>query len=165
MSYIDNNLLPGEQVIYRTYLHWIIFAKAVFWILIGLLVNYIITTYHFYFLYPYKTIILLVIFVIAIFYTLSAYITYVTSEYGVTNKRVIVKMGFIRRVTSENFLQQIENIQAQQSVLGRILGYGTIIIIGTGGTREPFDLIAKPLMFHRQVQIQVEQSYERREKS
>lgn len=91
MSYIDTNLLPDEQVTYRTYLHWIIFTKALISVFILLLVDSIITSYHFYFIYPYRAIILFVIFVIAIFFTLSAYIAYITSEFGVTNKRVIVK--------------------------------------------------------------------------
>ena len=96
---------------------------------------------------------------IVIFEAIQKLVLYHSSEFGVTNKRVIVKTGFIRVSSSENFLQKVENIQVHQSIWGRILGYGTIIIIGTGGTQESFYLIHDPLMFRRQVQEQVELIY------
>ena len=58
-----------------------------------------------------------------------------TSEFAITNKRVIVKQGLISRQTLELNLQRVESVSVDQSILGRILGYGTITIIGTGGNR------------------------------
>ncbi len=155
MSYIDNNLLTDEHVAYRTHLHWIIFMRPIFWLLLTVGIYYLYFTYvppstpHYY------QWVIAIPLLIALFEAIPKLVLFYTSEFGVTNKRVIIKTGFIQVNSSENFLQKVENIQVQQSILGRILGYGTIIIIGTGGTQEPFDLIQDPLMFRRQVQEQV----------
>jgi len=76
----------------------------------------------------------------------------ISSEFAVTNKRVLVKVGLIRRHSLELLLQKVEGIGVDQGILGRILGYGTITVSGTGGTREAFRMIADPLEFRRQVQ-------------
>lgn len=72
-----------------------------------------------------------------------------TSEFAITNKRVIIKTGLIARKTVEMNLQKIESVNVDQSILGRILGYGTIQLIGTGGTRETFKGIKKPITFRK----------------
>jgi uncharacterized membrane protein YdbT with pleckstrin-like domain len=74
-----------------------------------------------------------------------------TSEFAVTNKRVIVKVGLISRRTLELNLSKVESIGVDQGIIGRIFGYGTIIIIGTGGTKERFRGIADPLGFRKAV--------------
>jgi len=75
-----------------------------------------------------------------------------TSEFAVTNKRVVIKVGLISRRTVEMNLSKIESVNVNQSIIGRLLGYGTIIIVGTGGTTETFDTIADPLQFRRKFQ-------------
>ena len=72
-----------------------------------------------------------------------------TSEYAITNKRVIIKLGLISRKTLEMNLSKIESVNVDQSIFGRILGYGAITIIGTGGTRETFSDLANPIQFRR----------------
>lgn len=79
----------------------------------------------------------------------------ITSEFAVTNKRVIVKTGWVRRETLELNLSRVESLSVDQGLMGRLLGYGTITIIGTGGTREPFHGIAHPLEFRNAVQEQL----------
>jgi len=79
-------------------------------------------------------------------------IAYTTSEFAITNKRIIMKVGLIRRRTLEMNLQKIETVNINQGILGRILGYGTVTIIGTGGTRESFPRIANPLEFRKRFQ-------------
>ena len=76
-------------------------------------------------------------------------IAYWTSEFAVTNKRLMIKTGFISRNTFEMNHSKIESINVIQSILGRILGYGTIIIMGTGSTREPFAAIRDPMTFRK----------------
>lgn len=75
-----------------------------------------------------------------------------TSEFAITNKRIIIKIGLISRRTLEMNLGKVESVNVDQSILGRILGYGTIIVIGTGGTKELFSDISAPLEFRRQFQ-------------
>jgi uncharacterized membrane protein YdbT with pleckstrin-like domain len=83
---------------------------------------------------------------------IAPYIRLKTSEFGITNKRVIVKTGFISRKTLEMNLNKIETVNVEQSIWGRIFGFGTIIIVGTGGTREVFHDIKSPLLFRRKFQ-------------
>src|SRR5688572_27322822 len=95
-----------------------------------------------------------------IFFSLKSFLTLfiapiiscITDQFAVTNKRVVMKTGLISRKTLEMNLSKIESVNVNQSVLGRILGFGTIIIIGTGGTREQFTRIRKPLQFRRRFQ-------------
>ena len=75
-----------------------------------------------------------------------------TSEFLITNKRVIIKTGLIARSTLEMNIHKIESVNVEQTVMGRILGYGDIHIIGTGGTKETFRLIRKPITFRKHFQ-------------
>lgn len=126
MSYVENNLIQGEQVIYHAQLHWVIF----FWPVIFSLV------------------------LIGIPWLIAAILRKITTEMAVTNKRVIIKTGIISRKTLEMNLSKIENIAVDQSILSRILGYGMITVVGTGGTHEPFKNVAQPLEFRNAVQAQ-----------
>ena len=77
-----------------------------------------------------------------------------STEFAVTNKRVIWKKGIISRNTGEMNLRKIENVQVNQGIFGRMFGYGDVVIVGTGGTKEPFSKIAAPLEFRKRVQEQ-----------
>jgi len=83
---------------------------------------------------------------------ISPIIRQMTSEFVITNKRVIMKTGFISRKTFEMNLQKIESVNVDQSLFGRLFGFGTVTIIGTGGSRESFSDISTPLMFRRKFQ-------------
>jgi len=75
-----------------------------------------------------------------------------TSEFGVTSKRVIIKVGLIQRRTLELLIRQVEAISVDQSLTGRIFNFGTITLSGTGGVRETFHNISNPLEFRRSIQ-------------
>ncbi len=91
-----------------------------------------------------------------------AHIIWLTSEFAVTNMRVVAKTGFVRRSTAETLLSKIEAIGVDQRLVGRMLGFGTVQITGTGGTRETFKKIARPLELRRQIQSQIVAADERR---
>lgn len=76
-----------------------------------------------------------------------------TSEFAITNKRIIIKLGLISRRTLELNLQKLESINIDQGIFGRMMGYGTVIVIGTGGTRMSYDKVANPAEFRRQYQL------------
>lgn len=82
-------------------------------------------------------------------------IDYFFSEYVVTNKRLIAKKGLIRIESLEIILSKVEGILLEQSIIGRILGYGSIIVIGTGGTKDPLRQVASPLIFKRIIQTEI----------
>ena len=75
-----------------------------------------------------------------------------SDEFAITNRRVIIKTGLISRKTFEMNLSKIESVNVDQGILGRILGYGTISIVGTGGTREIFPNILNPIVFRKKFQ-------------
>jgi len=149
MGFVEENLMPGEQITYRANLHWIIYAAPLFFGLVGIfLIASSLGNRDQAALGGLGVLFLIVAGLLG----LSRWITSRTSEFAVTNKRVIVKVGLIRRHTLELLLAKVESIGVEQGVLGRILGYGTIVVVGTGGTREPFKDIAQPLEFRKQVQ-------------
>ncbi|HTV59444.1 MAG TPA: PH domain-containing protein [Verrucomicrobiae bacterium] len=76
------------------------------------------------------------------------------TEVGVSNKRVLIKTGLFSRRSIEVLLPKVESIGVDESVFGRMLGYGTVIVRGTGGTFETFAMIAHPNELRRQVQRQ-----------
>ena len=73
-------------------------------------------------------------------------------EFVITNKRVVIKTGFIARKTLELNLSKIESVGVDQSIMGRLLGYGSISIVGTGGTNESFHKISDPISFRKKFQ-------------
>jgi len=72
------------------------------------------------------------------------------TELVITNRRIIAKFGFLRRRTIGLNLAKIESIRVDQGLLGRMLDFGDIVVVGTGGSREPIPGISRPLEFRRQ---------------
>jgi len=77
----------------------------------------------------------------------SAAITYYTTELAITNKRVIAKFGLIRRDTIEINLPKIESIRVEQGILGRIFGFGSVLVAGAGNPQAPIPGISAPIRF------------------
>lgn len=125
MGYIDNNLLADEAIQYSARLHWVIYLPHIPLMLVG------------------------IGFITILFPIVRA----LTTEMAATNKRVIAKEGLIKRRTLEMNLTKVETIGVHQSIWGRLLGYGTVVVVGTGGTREPFGSVSSPLKFRRAVQV------------
>lgn len=78
---------------------------------------------------------------------LRALVQYMSTEMAVTNKRVISKVGLVRRSTVEIALSKVEGIQVHQSIIGRVFGYGTVIVAGTGTSHAPVAGISEPMTF------------------
>lgn len=160
MRYINSTLLRDEIVTYATRPHWIIFTPGVCLLLLTLYLLYsgpgLFSVSMIMFGLPFYKLVSLVVFVVGAYSFIGAIIQYNTSEYVCTNKRIIMKTGWIRRNALEIFLDKLEAINVDQSVLGRILDYGIIIIVGTGGTADPFNYIPNPLAFRKRVQQQME---------
>ncbi len=125
-SYIDGALIKDERVMYVGHISLWSLAPL---ILIGLLT--------------------VGLFGFGIVFWIAAYIRYKTTELAFTNKRVIAKFGFISRNTIELNIQKVESIQVQQSVLGRIFNFGTLVISGAGNPQAPILGISEPMAFRR----------------
>ncbi len=50
-----------------------------------------------------------------------------------TNRRLIINQGVLSRTTAELLLKQVETVAIRLPLLGRIFGYGTVVVRGTGG--------------------------------
>ena len=155
MSYVEKHLMPGEQIEYRAKLHWLVFVLAI--------LLFIAAIWLFSLGGNIARFLALFLIVGVLVTGLIAVIERLTSEFAVTNKRVLIKTGLIRRHSLETLLSKIESIGVAQSILGRILGFGTIVISGTGGSKEPFHKIADPMQFRRRVQEQIAVMEERRD--
>lgn len=83
---------------------------------------------------------------------LYAYLKIRSTEMGVTSKRVIRKSGVIMRDTDEIRLNKVESVSVKQGFLGRIFGYGDVVISGSGGNDAVMKGVKDPLTFRNQVQ-------------
>jgi len=162
MSYIDKTLVPGEKVVYRTRLHWIVmlghmFGAVVLWVLGGYLLYYALSqakmAANSQRIAEYGGAALLVCGLIVL---LVGSLRRNATEMAVTTRRVVVKTGLASRRTIEMLLNKVETIEVSEPGMGRLLGYGSITMIGTGGTSEGFHKIAHPLEFRNEVQQQIE---------
>jgi uncharacterized membrane protein YdbT with pleckstrin-like domain len=162
MSYIDHNLTAGETVVYKTRLHWVVMLRSI--VMACILVA--LAAFLFYYAQTNSsldsaTLHMLegggaVCLLIAVVVVLSGAARRNATEMAVTNHRVVIKVGLVGRRTVEMMLNKVESIEVKETAFGRMFGYGTIVVIGTGGTPEPFPRVANPLQFRSTVQQQIE---------
>ncbi|OGT53121.1 MAG: hypothetical protein A3F17_03895 [Gammaproteobacteria bacterium RIFCSPHIGHO2_12_FULL_41_15] len=161
MSYIKRTLMDHEELLYQIRPHWITFTQSIGWLLITLallIAGQFVSVLHNHIgslprLYLILAAMSTCIGLICLISNLSVYLS---SEYGITTKRVLMKQGLLRRSTNEIFISKVESIKVQQSILGRILNYGSLEISGTGGNHEPFIQVPRPLRFRENVQNQLD---------
>ena len=129
MAYLDESLAPGESIVARFQLHWT--AK---WRLIVFFVLAIPTLG------------------LALLAALYEWLRLRAIEQGVTNRRVVRKTGIVSRTTEELRLASIETIDLHQSVWGRMLGYGDVVLTGRGESSMIFARLAAPLEAKRAIE-------------
>ena len=156
-AYTAATLQPDERPLHQTHIHWIALSGAVIGAVLCLIVIVPIAMFASWRGIYWAWLLL----VIPVGILLSAAITIKTSELVITDRRVLIKVGFIQRHTFEMFISKIESVAVFQSMLGRLLNYGTVEIRGTGGSSESFATIAAPLPFRDAIQL-VQSSSERR---
>ena len=149
--YIDDILQPGEKVLYSTNAHWIFFLPAIAgWVVAAAFLA--ISGMD-----PAGPTVLVclslaVISAIAALYkTVTAWFHRWTTETDVTNFRVIHKTGFIQRQTFEMSVDKVESVDVNQSIIGRILNYGDVTVLGVGEGGKTLDTIASPLAFRNAI--------------
>lgn len=149
MSYTKRNLLPNEVVRYKASLHWIIYVPAILWLVIGFVFE--------------AAGIAWVFVVIALISFGKALLRKLESEFMLTNKRVVLRQGIISRKTVEVLLAKCEGISVNQSIIGRILGFGTLVVT-TGGATSNFDFVKRPVEFRNRVNAEIDAFYSRNER-
>lgn len=147
-----------ERVIYRTSLHWITFIPSSLWLIVGFTLFFLHETY----IRPWaigdlwKTISFwtsLSVVIIGLIMFFVDYIKHKSSEFAVTNYRVIIRLGVFNKTSVGMNLGNIESVEVEQSFMGQMLGYGTIQITGTGTADNKFDKIHNPSKFRKKLQI------------
>lgn len=161
MSYAAKHLIPGEQVQYETKLHWVVMLGHVTLAVILAIVGAAALAGPWSSAHggeEYSGALRwagVASLVAAFIFLIVGLVRRDATEMAVTNKRVIVKTGLASRRTVELLLSRIESVVVEEPAIGRALGYGTVILRGTGGTPEAFRQIAHPLKFREQVQRQI----------
>jgi hypothetical protein len=156
-SYTAATLQPDERPLHQTTIHWMALSGSVIGAVLSLIIIVPIAMFaswrDFYWAW--------LLLVVPAGILLSAAVTVKTSELVITDRRVLIKVGFIQRHTFEMFISKIESVAVFQSMLGRLFNYGTVEIRGTGGSSESFATIAAPLPFRDAIQS-VQSSSEKR---
>jgi uncharacterized membrane protein YdbT with pleckstrin-like domain len=149
--YIDDILQPGEKVLYSTNAHWMFYLPAIAaWIVA--IVFFVLSR-----MFVADVAVLLCLSlaaisaIVALYKTFTAWFHRWTTETDVTNLRVVHKTGFIKRRTFEMSLDKVESVDVNQSILGRILNYGDVTILGVGEGKETISTIASPLAFRNSI--------------
>ncbi|HEY3912116.1 MAG TPA: PH domain-containing protein [Stellaceae bacterium] len=152
MRYVSRVLQPGETVVYETTLHWLIYLRAILALIVCLiLVGFAIAVAGAHNVSLALWIAAAIFFLLALSAGLRAFVCRATTELAVTDHRVIYKTGLLSRHTLEMNRTKVESVDVNQTILGRVLGYGTIIVRGTGGSLEPMRRIADPLTFRSHI--------------
>ena len=136
-SYIEQNLAKDENIICKAQVSWL----SQFWYLFfgGLFILSALVGKN------------LFIFLLGGLFILIAFLNVVTTELAITNRRVIAKFGLIQRQTIELKVNKVESLSVNQGVIGRIFNFGSIVVVGTGGSNAPIPYIANPMNFRQQV--------------
>lgn len=143
MSYLDQILQPNETVIAIGRMHWIVYLQGIVVLVLGLGIVAVPVLDG-----AGEVVVNILGGVVSLYGAgelLRAWIEAWTTEIAVTNRRVIHKRGLIRRETGEMNMEKVESVIVDQSILGRILGYGSIVVRGTGAGIEGLHHIADPL--------------------
>lgn len=145
MSYIKENLLPNEKILFSAQVNPTVFIPATFSFIsmIFFIILYLIMKKS---VFEISNIILAILF---FFFTIrmgiEAAVMIFSTEFAITNRRIIAKSGFIHTNTLEILLSKIESINLHQNILGKWMNFGTITITGTGGTKGSFKAIIDPV--------------------
>ncbi|MGB0123518.1 MAG: PH domain-containing protein [Silvibacterium sp.] len=153
MGYLQHVLQPGETVLQEGRLHWFIYWRAVLWLIIACAVaapSFLMSD-------PTMRIATLtaggLFLVLAILFAIGAAIRRHSTELAVTDHRIIYKTGVFSRHTMEMNRSKVESVDVDQSFFGRMFGYGTILVRGTGGSLEPLPNIQDPLTLRSRITI------------
>lgn len=147
MSYIQNNLQTGEEIRYKADIHWYIFVSPAVLLLLGTLFSSPRPGFF--------SFIGGIMLLVGIFQLVRRLLLKMGNEYVVTNKKIILKSGFFSCNALELVLNKCEGLQINQSALGRIFGFGSIVVT-TGGATNVFKFVANPMKFRNEINSQIQ---------
>ena len=142
MSYVQRVLQPGEQVGYISSIHWIVYWPGIAVALLTVVAFWFSETRYLSGFWRYTTYALALVAVVLL---IQQWFQWWVTEIAVTNRRVIYKKGLIRRQTNEMNMDKVESVKIDQSIIGRMLDYGNVQILGTGEGFETLRTIPSPI--------------------
>ena len=149
MSYVREVLQPGEEIRFRTNVHWLVYLPALVMFVVG------VAFALWYTATASQHLMLLILSclsaVAGVLLFIPAWLKRFGTEIAVTDRRVIYKT--VQRDTTEINMAKIESVDVSQSILGRVFGFGTLTIRGTGETIEALRNIASPLQFRNAIMV------------
>jgi uncharacterized membrane protein YdbT with pleckstrin-like domain len=144
MSYVQRVLQPGEVVRHTAATHWIVYWPGVLFA-IAAIVILIWARFLPQSLLVWMNWLAALLGAVALFLLIREWFGWWTTEIAVTNLRVIYKTGLVKRRTKEMNMDKVESVEVDQTILGRILDYGTVTITGTGAGLEALSGVAQPI--------------------
>lgn len=135
--------MSEQHVVYQARLHWILFLWPFLFLLFGLWFSFSIPSFREMGLFAV---------LIAVAWGLLVWLTYQFSSLTIKKKQVILRTGILVRQTIDIPLTKIESIDIRQSIMGSLFQYGSLLITGTGGTRQSMGYVAKPLTCRRHIE-------------
>ena len=150
MGYLQSVLQPGETVLYECKISWTTYVPGLL-VLVGAVVLFFAVNAVFPGNGQVAPVFALVVFLGGLVMLAMAWFERWTTEIAITNRRIILKRGFIRRDTAEMHMEKVESVDVNQSLLGRMLDYGDVTVRGTGAGLETLRQIDAPLDFRNHV--------------
>lgn len=144
MGYIEKNLMKDERVIYEAKLHPISYTLPILFMLVAFGIGV-----------AFPPMLIMTVIVVGICSVWCVEI-HGGRQFVLTSKRVIVKKGIIERKVRELMLRKCEGIQVEQSILGRILNYGTLLVT-TGEATNRYKKIKDPITFSTRINEQIDE--------
>lgn len=149
--YIEEILQPGERLLYSTTIHWVVYLPGlVIWLLaiaaivVGNLIQPGLGRTA-------MVVLALLLTAIGFISVLRAWFRRWTTEFDVTDRRIVHKTGFIERRTVEMNMDKVESVDVNQSIMGRLFDYGEVVVHGVGESWEPVRTIGSPLTFRNYI--------------
>jgi uncharacterized membrane protein YdbT with pleckstrin-like domain len=149
MPYVDRILEPGEIVRYRTSVSWTVYMPAILLAFAGILIPVFSAGYPG--LNDAARFVAILFGVAALIVFVPAWFRRWTTEIAVTDRRIVLKRGLIRRHTVEMNMQKVESVDVDQTLIGRLFNYGNVTIRGTGASLESLTAIDAPLALRTKV--------------
>lgn len=146
MSYVDSNLVPGEVVLYRTGVSLWAYLQYVLMSLAMMAVAWYLWAHH-----EFPVFVPVVLACVAVLLSLLSEVLRNANELAVTTERVIIKVGWLWVKSAVLYLTRVEGVEVKQSIIGRMLGYGTVQVRGVGTEVFPVQYVLDPLQFRREI--------------
>lgn len=157
-KFIDSNLMKDENLIFETKYHWSILLGGVVFFALGLvilIVSLVLDLAEFRTSFVFGSLAIMAVGGLKIVFD---FLVRKTSEFAITSRRMIMKTGIVSTKSLELLHRKIETIGIDQGLIGKIFGFGSVTLTGTGGKSHSFRFIELPFEFRTHAQEEIEKA-------